>query len=447
MQNRFLNYRVSFCVIISAIIMLAPLPAQSAQSDGCVTTNCHPRMLKAKNIHRVAEPCDTCHLASQTPHPQKKSKTFTLVQAMPGLCNQCHAPFGTAKHIHAPVKNGMCTACHNPHESNEPKLLVKPAHELCLSCHADKIKQKHVHGPTATGDCIACHSPHESNNGALVLKEGSELCFICHVDMQGVFKKKYVHSALAGGCTSCHNPHGASTKKLLSADGDKLCFQCHPAIEETVTKAKVVHQPIKTAKGCASCHAPHSSDSEKLLPKTGKDLCLDCHKDVVQKDQTVLHGPLREGKCTPCHNPHGSAYDKLLVKGFNPDFYIAYTDKEYELCFTCHNRDLLRYPATSYATGFRDGERNLHFLHVNIKDKGRSCKACHLMHAGVLQKMVAEKTLFGKWSLPLRFTKSETGGSCAPGCHQKFNYDRKTPGKAAEPSKTKGEERAQTRTR
>ena len=60
--------------------------------------------------------------------------------------------------------------------------------------------------------------------------------------------------------------------------------------------------------------------------------------------------------------------------------YAAYSDKEYALCFTCHKRDLLQFPDTSFATDFRDGERNLHYLHVNKSEKGRSCRMCHNIH-------------------------------------------------------------------
>ena len=152
---------------------------------------------------------------------------------------------------------------------------------------------------------------------------------------------------------------------------------------------------------------------------------------------TVLHGPINKGTCTPCHDPHGSAESKLLVKSFSADFYAPYSDKEYELCFSCHKRDLLRFPETSFATGFRDGERNLHYLHVNKKEKGRSCKLCHAIHGGPNPKLVAESAPFGKWELPLKFIKTDTGGACSPGCHKPYNYDRQTPGKAPVTEKPK----------
>jgi predicted CXXCH cytochrome family protein len=408
------------------------LDAAALASESCVTANCHPSMLKSKNIHPIAYTCDSCHQPTGEPHPQKGKKTFALMQEGSALCSMCHPNVGTKKNIHSPVKDGMCTTCHSPHESEEPKLLLQPTGSLCSMCHPDKMAHKYLHGPTAAGDCTACHAPHDSENKALILKDGAELCLTCHIDIQGEMKKKVVHSALLGGCTSCHSPHGSQFKKFFASEGDKLCFQCHPAIQEGIGKAKSLHAPIKTEKACASCHAPHASEGDNLLVKTEKDLCLDCHKGFIKKKQTVLHGPINEGKCSPCHNPHSSLHDKLLIKRYSTEDYIPYTDKEYELCFACHNREMFRFPETSFATGFRDGDKNLHFIHVNRKDKGRNCKLCHAIHGGALPKLIADTVSFGKWQLPLKFIKTDTGGSCTPGCHRQFHYDRKTPGKAPE---------------
>jgi predicted CXXCH cytochrome family protein len=427
-----------FCLLVSYGLAAPAAPAE----QGCVTAKCHKGMLKTKNIHPAAEPCDTCHQSTMTSHPQKNTKTFKLVQEVPALCYQCHSKFGTMKHIHPPVKDGMCTTCHNPHDSAQPKLLQQPMKDLCTSCHPDKIGFKYAHGPASTGDCTFCHNPHQSNNEHLVVKTGTDLCFMCHGDMQSEIKKKYVHPALEMGCTSCHDPHGSSFKKFFAAEGAGLCYQCHPQIQNKIKSATSVHPPIKTERGCATCHNPHASDAPKLLPKAGKDLCLDCHKDLIKKTQTVLHGPIKDGKCTACHDPHATPNEKLLIKPYSTDYYVSYNDNEFQLCFTCHNRDLLRFPTTSYATGFRDGDRNLHYLHINRKDRGKRCKFCHVIHAGENPKLLVDKVPFGKWNLPLNFVKTETGGSCAPGCHQKVSYDRKTPGKEATPEKGKEKEKA-----
>jgi len=366
---------------------------KAASENSCVTAQCHAALLKAKVVHEAARSCDDCHEAAATPHPQKGLRTFRLAQE---------------------------------------------GSELCKMCHTIKADEKYMHGPAAVGDCTSCHDPHASDNKALLVKKGNDLCFTCHGAVQDETKKKVVHDALQEGCTSCHNPHGSSFKKLLAEEGDKLCYQCHSKIGERIEKSKSVHAPVKAEKACASCHDPHASDGEKLLQKPEKDLCLDCHKNILKKNQTVLHGPIQQGKCTPCHDPHGAPNANLLVKAFPSDLYVPYSDNAYSLCFSCHNRDLLRFPDTSFATGFRDGERNLHFLHVNKKEKGRNCKACHAMHGSELPKLIPDKVLFGKWDLPLKYTKTETGGSCAPGCHKPYNYDRKTPGKAPDPEKPKG---------
>jgi predicted CXXCH cytochrome family protein len=427
-----------FITLVSAGFMAFGTTASS--DEGCVSQSCHASLLQAKTVHPAAQMgCESCHQAVSTPHPQKGKKTFKLTQEPPALCYGCHDAFGKKKHIHPPVKDGMCTTCHNPHASDEPKLLVQPEKDLCLMCHPEKPKQKYLHGPAATGDCIMCHNPHESDNDALTVKAGPDLCFTCHFDMQNTMKKKDVHPAVLMGCTSCHNPHGGPYRRMLPADVPQLCYQCHSDIQERIAKSKDAHPPVASEKTCLSCHSPHASDAEKLLPKPEKELCLSCHTTIITKDDTTVHGPIKgpSGKCTPCHNPHGSPYTKLLVKEFPDDVYTTYTDKEYELCFSCHDRNLLRFPDTSFATGFRDGDRNLHYLHVNDKEKSRSCILCHSPHASKNPDLIRDRVPFGKWEFPLNFVKTDTGGTCLPGCHQRVYYDRKSPGKIPESLKPK----------
>lgn len=404
-----------------------------AAANTCTTAACHETLVQGKKVHAAAESCDGCHEVVTSPHPQKGKKTFKLAAREPELCASCHEAFGKKPFVHAPVKDGTCTTCHDPHASKEPKLLTSPLKELCAACHADHVEFKVVHGPVATGDCTACHSPHESDVKGLLTRQGDAVCFTCHVDVQTGLKKKHVHAALESGCTSCHNPHGSANPKLLAEAGAGVCFACHDPIAVKVQKGAVIHAAVTSAKGCASCHSPHASDEAKLLVQPQKALCLSCHKTVLTKAMTVEHGPIAKGQCTPCHDPHGGPYARLLVGSYPAEPYVAYTDKEFGLCFGCHNRDLLKYPDTGFATGFRDGERNLHYLHVNNKLKGRSCRLCHAIHGGDNAALIAEKVAFGSWELPLKFVKSENGGSCAPGCHKPATYSRKAPSKKPEP--------------
>lgn len=397
--------------------------AALAQQD---CASCHSAQVKFANLHAAAEDCTSCHEASATPHPQKGKKTFKLAQEVPALCLSCHDAF-TKEFVHPPAKEGSCTTCHDPHGSDQARLLIAVPKELCASCHSDKAEFKYPHGPVSAGDCLVCHEPHESGTKALLKKPGDALCASCHLESQSFTKAKVVHAALEAGCTSCHNPHGAERPKLLAEQGSLLCYQCHDEIQAKVEKAKVAHPPVASEKGCVSCHSPHASENAKLLLKTESETCLGCHKAILPKAASVLHGPLKEGHCTACHDPHGSQYAKLLVAEFPKQQYVAYDDKEFALCFTCHDRALLQYPDTSFATAFRDGEQNLHYLHVN-KQKGRSCTLCHEVHASVGPALIAKDVAFGQWRLPLNFVKTGTGGSCAPGCHRAYSYDRQNPG-------------------
>jgi len=408
-------------------------PQQAAAPGGCVTAACHAALLKGKVVHAATDPCDTCHEPVAAQHPQKGKVTFKLVQPPPGLCQTCHEAFGTKSHVHPPVQEGMCTTCHDPHSSDQPGLLAQPLKDLCETCHSDQVGRKHLHGPVSAGDCTACHAPHESDAASLLLRQGDELCSTCHLEVPGWLKKVEVHPALEGGCTSCHDPHGADHPKLLADEGAQLCFQCHDPIAEKVKSSPVAHAALGGEKACGACHSPHASDNRKLLVAAEKETCLGCHKNVLHKDDAFVHGPIGKGLCTACHEPHGSRNAALLLQTFPKDPYVPYTGTEYGLCFTCHNRDLVQYPDTSFATNFRDGDRNLHYLHVNNPRKGRSCLLCHDIHGSKSEKLVAESVPFGKWSLPLKFVKTETGGGCTPGCHKAVTYDRRGPGRKPEP--------------
>jgi hypothetical protein len=68
-------------------------------------------------------------------------------------------------------------------------------------------------------------------------------------------------------------------------------------------------------------------------------------------------------------------------------------------------------------------------VHVNRDKKGRTCRACHETHASSKAKHIRESVPFGSggWMLPIKFEKLESGGSCSPGCHTPYSYDRDNP--------------------
>ena len=90
----------------------------------------------------------------------------------------------------------------------------------------------------------------------------------------------------------------------------------------------------------------------------------------------------------------------------------------------CHERTIASEEKTTTLTNFRNGDRNLHFVHVHKAAKGRTCRACHDPHATNNPKHIRDGVRSGNGVLPTNYKKTETGGSCQPGCHQKFAYDR-----------------------
>ena len=96
---------------------------------------------------------------------------------------------------------------------------------------------------------------------------------------------------------------------------------------------------------------------------------------------------------------------------------------------------------TTDLTDFRNGSLNLHYIHVNKADRGRTCRACHATHGSDQPKHIRDTVPFGMWEIPLKFDKTETGGGCTTGCHQTRAYDRKDPVEYSTPAPASAESR------
>jgi predicted CXXCH cytochrome family protein len=196
-----------------------------------------------------------------------------------------------------------------------------------------------------------------------------------------------------------------------------------------------------TGQACASCHDAHASTTKGLLTRASAgEVCLACHdKEIQARDRNIdniaarlntnphHHGPLSSGDCAACHNAHGSKWPALASQAYPGDFYVAFRSETYQLCFECHEATAFASAETEDATGFRNGTQNLHYVHVNKSFKGRACHACHDPHASKNDKHIAEGVRFGKWTIPINFRPSPTGGSCGSGCHRPYGYDREQP--------------------
>lgn len=226
-------------------------------------------------------------------------------------------------------------------------------------------------------------------------------------------------------CSTCHKEiaqsasHPQPGRKTFTTDNTP-CLDCH----QKVTAEARLHPPV-AAGDCKVCHSPHAKDTTTLLKKSGLELCNECHLPVLTGEEPFLHGDIKTGGCLACHLPHGSPYPQLLKDNYSTAYYNDYDSNHYKLCFRCHKIDLLLYPKTSYNTDFRDGKNNLHFIHVNKQLKGLACKNCHVTHAGFKEKLMMDAVRFGTWQMPINFSTTANGGSCAPGCHTPESYDRR----------------------
>ncbi len=304
------------------------------------------------------------------------------------------------------------------------------------------VKAISSHSPFEAGDCSLCHQNKDPKNPGPVTVPGNESCLECHEDFKAVMGRKFSHVAAKENCGSCHNPHNSAQPKLLVEELGALCNSCHADMKTMTTEAKVKHDAVTTGQKCSNCHDAHGAKVEHLLTKLPFDLCINCHgKDgVLDHDgkkltnfKTLLaenpehHGPVADKDCSACHNPHGGEHFRLLNSEYPQQFYSAYDPKLYALCFECHEEQILKDPTTKNLTLFRNGEINLHYLHVNKAERGRTCRACHEVHAAKQTHQMRDGVPYGAkgWTLKINYTKTPFGGTCDKTCHETKSYTNK----------------------
>jgi predicted CXXCH cytochrome family protein len=420
--------RFNTLALVAAVLLLMSGVTYAQGDAGCTKPKCHADKIKHTFVHGPvgAGICTVCH------NPvEGKDHEFVMAAEKEELCFNCHdrlRDMMLENSVHTPVAEGNCTGCHDPHGTEYRFQLKGQAADLCFQCHEkEEFGKEFVHGPVAVGDCNACHSPHASEYEKQLLNDPAQLCFQCHKEQEGIMQKRHQHKPVTEKCTKCHSPHSNVSKFMLPAPPPILCIDCHAELA-TYASLQYQHEPVATGQ-CKQCHDPHASDFPRLFPTTQSELCFRCHEDLGKyiTTQAYRHGPTKDGDCNACHNPHGSENYRLLRLYFPKEFYVPYAPENYALCFKCHNKDIALEERTTTLTDFRDKDRNLHFLHVNKQVKGRSCKACHQVHASNQAKHIRTSVPFGKikWELPVTYTKSEDGGKCVVGCHAPKEYHRK----------------------
>jgi predicted CXXCH cytochrome family protein len=295
--------------------------------------------------------------------------------------------------------------------------------------------------PFAIGQCIVCHVSNDPKKpGPIKHATINEECFSCHDDVKEVMARPYKHST-KDTCTDCHNPHNSREPALLHSEQVALCTSCHVGIGAQMAAAKVKHFALTKDKKCANCHNPHASNIERVLIALPFNLCVNCHSrdgmasadgkpmpnyTKLLADNPVWHDPVKAKDCSACHRTHGGEYYRLLVNNYPETFYAPFEKKTYALCFGCHNEKVVSEAVTTALTGFRDGSKNLHYTHV-VRERGRTCRACHEVHAAKQAKRIRENVPYGPagWLLNIGFTRTATGGTCIRTCHESKSYNNK----------------------
>jgi len=323
------------------------------------------------------------------------------------LCLECHATFVDVlkkSSVHTPVKSKDCIGCHNPHATDQGKLLPADPNQICATCHDVVPKAaKTVHAPLKDKGCTSCHDPHASSAKNNLLVGGNALCAGCHKTVvQAAGTAKFKHRPVEQSCTTCHDPHGSTSEDLLRQGVPALCVKCHKTEGQIFTKAHMGY-PVGKSR-CTSCHDPHGSDKRGMLynrvhspvakgmcnqcheapssprgfaPKVGApDLCRGCHAQKLEAmlGKNRIHQPIMEGdSCLSCHSPHASSRPGL-IKG-----------NLVNTCGSCHADTIKRQAITPTK-------------HEPVLEG--NCAACHDPHSGDAMLLLSKPTVV------------ETCGSC-----------------------------------
>lgn len=312
---------------------------------------------------------------------------------------------------------------------------VEAPQNNCLECHAGLLENKVVHPITAQG-CQFCHTENGKKHpgkekGFEFTSPYPDMCYMCHEEKNNM---ENVHSPVSeGDCSVCHNPHSSPYESLILEDfSSNACLDCH-YIE--TDDARTVHGPVSEGR-CTDCHDAHQSEYRNQLKKESKEMCLSCHNRVISSDKGEItavgdhiipgydiHEPIINGECTFCHFPHSAKSAFLLLADYPIRQYTEATVESFELCFKCHETELLTADSTLTGTAFRNGTKNLHALHIK-GNRGRNCNLCHNAHGAPNRHILESSVMFGKWEMPMGLELTENGGSCATGCHKRLEYDR-----------------------
>lgn len=135
-----------------------PVPAEAEGTDAQRARSAASGAPVSRHTAYIERRCATCHGESVT--FGFTAKGFADLDG--GACVRCHEHVLGTAFVHGPAAARECTACHDPHESRYPMLLVNASPALCTQCHAAELKMEPIIAghEDAARDCLECHGAH-----------------------------------------------------------------------------------------------------------------------------------------------------------------------------------------------------------------------------------------------------------------------------------------------
>lgn len=200
-----------------------------AYNDQCLA--CH------KNSHEVngfgasthakqGLDCADCHSVHHS-----AVATPLLKQTSSNLCLSCHtlqkSQFSKPFHHRVTEKAMDCVDCHQPHSGIDSRQLRSSfaGEEICFRCHIEKQGPfVFEHAAIRLRGCQGCHEPHGSNNPKMLIRSTmTALCLECHsrTQVNSIFTGQppsfhNLNSPTYRNCTTCHVMiHGSNFDRLF----------------------------------------------------------------------------------------------------------------------------------------------------------------------------------------------------------------------------------------
>ena len=188
-----------------------------------------------------------------------------VIAAAEGGCREgpCHRTLKVGDVGHAPFLDGRCRACHKSSGAIHPSaigpefsLAYDGGGQLCFSCHeeiAGRIaKTATVHAPVVEGACLECHDPHASPFAGLLTRRmtGDSSPGL---PARGGFSREDFSL-----CWECHDVYMVELKKTTSRTG----------FRSGAKNLHYVHVSGEKGHTCRACHVPHASQGDRLIGRT-----------------------------------------------------------------------------------------------------------------------------------------------------------------------------------